>query len=248
LFGGGVEGGELAGGGVRAEGIEEFGGAEVEEFGVAVVGDEEIGGFKVEVDDEGAVGAFDGATDGDHEGDAIADGEGVLVAILVDGEAIDAFHDEVWAMVGGGAGIDDAGDVGVIEAGEDLLLAAEAGEGLVVVEVGVEEFDGEFHGDAGAVDFGGVDGAGAAFAQQAGEFVGADGLGHGGGGRREGRGGGEAGFLLVVKGGEQGFGFGAKGGIGFGFGEERGALAGRQSLGLFAEILDPLPALFGCHV
>jgi hypothetical protein len=191
------------------------------------------------------VGGVDGAADGDHEGDAIADGKRVPVAELIDGEAFDAFHDEVGAMVRGGSGVDDAGDVRVIETGEDLLFATEAGEGFIVVEVGVEEFDGEFHGDAGAVDFGGIHGAGAAFPEESGDLIGADGIGDGGGGRREWRQGGETGLLLAVESGEQGFGFGAEGGIGFGFGEEGIAAAGGQGFGLFAEILDPLPALFG---
>lgn len=238
----------MAGGGVWPEGIEEFGGTEVEEFGVVVRGDEEIGGLEIEVDDEGAVGGIDGAADGDHEGDAVADGKRVPVTELVDGEAFDAFHDEVGALVGGGAGVENSGDVGVIEAGEDLLLAAEAGEGFVVVEVGVEELDGEFQGDAGAVHLGGINGPGATFAEDTGDLIGTDGIGDGGGRRREWRQGGETGLLLAVESGEQGFGFGAEGGIGFGFGEEGIAAAGGQCFGLFTEILDPLPALFGGHI
>ena len=57
------------------------------------------------------------------------------VAVLVDGRAFDQLHHEVRNAFVGGAAVQQAGDVGMIEAGKNLALVTEAFEnrGRVVV-------------------------------------------------------------------------------------------------------------------
>ena len=60
----------------------------------------------------------------------LVDGELVVVAVLVDGQPLDELHHQVGAAVLGAAAVVEAGDVGVLEAGEDLPLGEEAVERL----------------------------------------------------------------------------------------------------------------------
>lgn len=78
--------------------------------------------------------------------------------------SVDVLHDEVGYVFGGCSAIEEAGDVGVLEAGEDLAFAPEAFED----ELGIEAWFYEFDGDLGFVLFvgsgGEIDGAHAAAA------------------------------------------------------------------------------------
>ena len=58
-----------------------------------------------------------------------ADGELRAAQYSSIGCALDVLHDEVGAAVVGGAAVEEPGDVGVVEAGEDLPLVAEAARG-----------------------------------------------------------------------------------------------------------------------
>ena len=55
----------------------------------------------------------------------------VLVAVLGDRHALDQLHDEEGPAVGGRAGVEDLGDVGVVHQGQGLPLGLEAGEHLL---------------------------------------------------------------------------------------------------------------------
>ena len=121
--------------------IEEFCDAEVEEFGCAVGEDKDVSGLEVAMDDEAGVGVLDGFADFAEEDETVFGGEFVLLYVFVDGLAFDEFHDDVGEVVVG-ASVDEAGDVGVFELGEDLTFGAEAGFELGVGEVRADDLDG----------------------------------------------------------------------------------------------------------
>ncbi len=250
LFGRGVIGGEWrdAGGGIFKIGVEKFADAEVEELDGPGGIDEDIAGFEVTVDDEPAVGVFDGFADIKEEADAGIEGQGFLLDILGNAAAVNIFHDDVGKAVGGGAAIEEAGDVGVLEGSEDLPFSAEALEEEVGIHAGADEFDRDLGvvfvvGAAGEVDR-----AHATTADFAEEFVG-PGAALGGRGL-DGEGGGMGDFsldeallaLLVAL--EKGFDFAEEGGVvGAGVVEVSGAFGGGQVGGLAEEAFDFAPAV-----
>jgi hypothetical protein len=74
---------------------------------------------------------------------------------------LDELHDEVGGAVGGGAAVEELGDVGVLERGEDLALVAEAALELVGDEAEAQELDGHLAVVEGIVAGGAVDERGA---------------------------------------------------------------------------------------
>src|SRR4026207_1560434 len=60
---------------------------------------------------------------------------------MVDRATFDVFHHEVWNTVGSFAGIEQSGDVGMVQIGEDLHLVAKAPANCFTAETLVEEFD-----------------------------------------------------------------------------------------------------------
>ncbi len=48
--------------------------------------------------------------------------EAIGVAVLGDGDALDQLHHEKWAAIGGRAGVEDAGDIGVLHQRQRLPL------------------------------------------------------------------------------------------------------------------------------
>ena len=97
------------------------------------------------MDDEPPVRVVDGAGDGDDEPDAVIDAEASGVGPGGDGSAIDELGDEVGDAVIGLAAVEEAGDAGVVERGEEVALASEpradvgAGEG----QRRADDFDGD---------------------------------------------------------------------------------------------------------
>ena len=167
--------------------VHPFGDAEVEDFDGAGVGDHDIGGLQVAVDDAALVRADEGAYDGDDQLDGAVFREGgggclgalgrVLVGVslalaeeVVEGFALEVFEDHV-----GGAEVlaelvdDDDVFVGHLRGGEGL--EKEAGDGSAAVAA--DEFDGDEAAQAGVA--GEEDGAHAAAAKGADDFVVLDG-------------------------------------------------------------------------
>jgi len=155
-------------------GLDEFGDAEIEEFYGAILFDEDVAGFEIAMDDEVLVGVMDGGAYGEEEAEARGDIEFVVVAVFVDGDALDVLHDEVREAFGGGSTVEEEGDVGVIEVGEDLTFAAEAFEDLGVFAIAEDEFDGDLFAVLIVGAGGEVDGSHAATADFAENFVLAD--------------------------------------------------------------------------
>jgi hypothetical protein len=107
-------------------GIEELGDAEVEELGLPFRRDENIGRLQIAMNDELLMSVLDGGADFEKKLEAVLNGERLPIAIVVDGQAVDVLHDEVGQPVFGSAAIEEVGDMGMVEGGEDLSLASEA--------------------------------------------------------------------------------------------------------------------------
>lgn len=176
LFRAGVAGCEEAhagdGGRRGIGGAGKFGDAEVEEFGGAFGRDEDVAGFEIAMDDHAFVGVLDGGADLLEELEPGAEGELALLAVFGDGLAFDEFHDEVGEAVFVGAAIEEAGDVGVVEGGEDLPFEAEAGGGFFRVQPVADEFDGDGLAIGVVVAFGAVDLAHAAAGDEGSDAIG----------------------------------------------------------------------------
>ena len=129
LFRAGVVGRQkphLRRGDVGLHGPGHLGDAEIEEFGGGSGRHHDVAGLQVAVDDEVLMEIMDGGADLHEQLDAFADVEPVVVAVAVQRGAFNELHDVIGRTVGGVAAVEDAGDVGVFEAGEDLAFLAEA--------------------------------------------------------------------------------------------------------------------------
>src|SRR5208282_5670811 len=106
---------------------------------------------------------------------ALARREPLLVAVLGDGSALDQFHDEERSAGVGAAGVQHAGNIGVVHHGQGLPLGREAGQNSLGVHARLDDL----HGDGAFYRFG-LQGhkhdAHAAFADLFDELVAADGL------------------------------------------------------------------------
>src|SRR6185437_6180344 len=152
----------------------EFGDAEVEEFGDAIGGDENVAGLEIAMDDQAAMGVRHGFADLAEEFAAGGDADFLAFAIRRDGGAFDVLHDEVGAAVGNSAAIEEFGDVGVVEGGENLTLLAEAADDGVGIHAAFDELDGDALLEGIVIADGEVDGAHAAAADLFENAVGAD--------------------------------------------------------------------------
>ena len=135
--GGGGVGGRPPGGG--------FGDAEINHLGhqpSGLLADDDVGGFQIAVDDALLVGVLDGIANREKQLQPAAHAEAVVVAEIGDFLAIHQFHDEVRPAGGGGAGIEDAGDVRVVHAGEGLAFERKAGDDIFGVHAHADDFEG----------------------------------------------------------------------------------------------------------
>ena len=143
---GGRQRGGDAGDEVCGAGLKELEGAEVEEFDGALTGDHDVAGFEIAVEDEVAMDVGDGSAELDHLAEDLVDGGFGGVADLVQALAVDHFHDEEGDAFVGDAAIEQAGDVGVLEAGEGVALEQEMAEGGGMLEVAADDLDGGLRG------------------------------------------------------------------------------------------------------
>ena len=120
------------------------------------------------------MGVLGGAEDGEKKAEAVFGREIEGFGVLGYPGTVDVLHDEVGDVFGGGAAVEEAGDVGMFKAGENLAFATEAFEDELGIETGFDKLDG----DLGFVLFvgagGEVDGTHAAAAEFADEGIGAD--------------------------------------------------------------------------
>ncbi len=114
--------------------------AEVEQARFAVGSDQDVGRLEVAVDDELLVRVLDRVADPAQQVDALADAEPLRIAPAVDRLAVDVFHDQVRMAVRRRAAIQQARDVRMVEAGEDLPFAFETAHELARIEARAQQF------------------------------------------------------------------------------------------------------------
>ena len=93
------------------------------------------------MDDQVLVGEMDRGADPPEELEAAAERQAPFLAVAVDGHPLDVLHDEEGQRVVGGAAVEDAGDRGMLEAGEDLAFAGEAAQHLGGLELRVDQLE-----------------------------------------------------------------------------------------------------------
>ena len=114
---------------------------EVEQLGDAVSGDEDVGGLDVAVDDQALMRVMDGVAHLPEHRQPLADRQLPLPAVLVDGRAVHVLHHHERQAVGRGSGVEHAGDVGVIERGENPPLFEESPDQLGRRDVPGDDLD-----------------------------------------------------------------------------------------------------------
>lgn len=169
-FGSGVAGG-AEDGGAFVVGIRGGGEAEVTDLGIGVGIEEDVGGLDVAVNDVGGVGVGKSAADADDEfaGGGLVDG--LAVAGVVEGLAVDQLHDDVGHAIGLSKVV-DANEVGVVELGHGAGLGLELFAESWVVEFAGQELDGDGPIEGNLV--GTIDGAHPAGGDEVGDFVAAE--------------------------------------------------------------------------
>ena len=132
--------GDFAGGG--GNGLH-FGQAEVEDLGVAAFGDENIGRLDVAVHDAAGVRGIEGVGNFDSQGEDCFQLHGPVADQVLERGAVEELHDQEGA-VPFLANVVDSTDVGMIEGGSGLGLAAKTLQSLAVLG---EVFGKELEGD-----------------------------------------------------------------------------------------------------
>ncbi len=121
--------------------VEQLRDAEVEQLRRPVARDQNIAGLQIAVNDQVLVRVLHGAADADEQPEPSLDREVVDVAIPVDRQAVDELHHEVRQAVVGRSAVDQAGDVRVIEVGENLAFVPETLLDEGGVEAGSDDLD-----------------------------------------------------------------------------------------------------------
>ena len=125
------------------------------------------------MDDALLVCVLDGVADLDEQLQPLGGVELLVVAVLGDGDALDQLHHEVRPASVGAAGIEHAGDVGMVHHRQRLPLGLEAGDHLLAVHARLDDLERDAAADR-LLLLGHVDHAHAPFADLLQELVGAD--------------------------------------------------------------------------
>ena len=122
--------------------IEQFRDAEIQQLGRAIGGDQNVAGLEVAMDHLMVVGVSYRLAYFFEKLEALRDRQLAVLAIAVNRLAVHVLHDEIWQAIFGGAAIQQAGDVRVIEIGEDLPLVAKTADNEVDLHAAPDQLDG----------------------------------------------------------------------------------------------------------
>jgi len=129
--------------GARFGSRKQFRNPEIEQLDAAILGDEHIGRFEVAVHDQTRVRVLHGVADGQEQPEPVIDAEPAPITVRRDRLALDLLHHQIELTVIGRAAIEQAGDVRMIEAGQDLAFGAEPAGQIVGDTVAAQQFDGD---------------------------------------------------------------------------------------------------------
>ncbi len=116
----------------------------------------------------------------DEEREAFADIQPSGIAVPIDRQSVDVFHDQIGPPVVRGASVVEPGDVGMLESGQDLAFMAETAEDVIGVHAALDQLEGDPLLELSVGAFGMVYGAHAASSDLLQKAVRADGLRGGG--------------------------------------------------------------------
>src|SRR5262245_46192195 len=123
--------------------VEELRDTEVEQLRCAVSGDQDVARLEIAMDDEVTVRGLYGRAHHAKQPQACGDAQSMLVAVGVDGLAFDILQYQVRNAVDGGAAVEQACDVRVIQRGQNLPLGAQARLYLPRQHAATDELDGD---------------------------------------------------------------------------------------------------------
>ncbi len=136
--------------------------------------DQDVARLEVAVNHQALMRVLHGGADRSKQFETFGNRQSTGIAVLVDGCAVDQFHDQIGHSIVGGATIEQAGDVGMVETGQDLALVAEALQDELVVEAATHQLDGNLMLELAIDADGAVDLSHAAAADFLKDVVGAD--------------------------------------------------------------------------
>ena len=109
-----------------ADGIQQRRDTEVQQLRDPVTGHEDVGGLDVAMNHQALMRVLDRRADTEKQLQALSDRRPVRATELVDRRAVDELHHEIRDAAVGGAAVEEARDVRVIQTRENLALPAEA--------------------------------------------------------------------------------------------------------------------------
>ncbi len=121
--------------------IEQLGDAKVEQLGGAVAGDEDVRGLDIAMDDQVLMGILDGRAHLAKELESCGRVELAGFAEVRDVLTLHVLHREVRQAVAGRAAVQQAGNVGMLQARQDLSFVAKAADDRVGVHPATQHFD-----------------------------------------------------------------------------------------------------------
>ena len=148
-------------------GLEQARDAEIEQLQCAVGGHQHVAGLEVAMHDKASMRVGQGGEQVADQLQARADVELVFIAIPGQHDALDVLHDQVRSSIRGRSRIDQGGDVGVMQAGEDAAFPGETLQRGRVQPLAVQQLDRHPLLEIAQLALGQVDRAHAALAEQA---------------------------------------------------------------------------------
>ena len=158
----------------RALSIDELRDAEVQQLRHALVGHEDVRRFDVAVHDQVLMRVVDRRADRLEQPQPVGDREALPIAVVVEADAVDVFHDEVGHAFLRRAAVEELRDVRMVEIGQYLALALQSEFGLGVDEPVAPELDRDLLVELVVRAAGEIDHAHAARAEQPLDPVGPD--------------------------------------------------------------------------
>ena len=125
----------------RARDIEHLGNPEIQQLRFTVGSHQDVFRLDIAVHDMRFVGALHRGTDFLKQPQARFDGELVEIAILADGQAGDVLHHKVGQPLGGGAGVQYLGDIGMVECFENPPFVMKSPQHAVRIHAAFDQLD-----------------------------------------------------------------------------------------------------------
>ena len=123
-------------------GIEQFGDAEIEDLHTPLFGYQDVFRFQVPVNDQILMRVLNGIANLLEQFKPLVEGKMVSVAIFRDRFALHIFHHQIGNAIFAHPAFYEAGDIGMMQAGQDLLLQFEPAHVFTGVQVPVHDFQG----------------------------------------------------------------------------------------------------------